>query len=85
MGRQRWIGLLLGDAGGVDSLQQTGKEREMFETLVVDRVAAVDTSVEGDAYIRAITDAVSRLSSSGGSYLVVSMSGQDYVAHELKL
>jgi N-methylhydantoinase A/oxoprolinase/acetone carboxylase beta subunit len=76
------IGIILTSERDIDSLQQTDKEREMFEALVGNRVAVIDSTLEGEAYIRGVTDAIASLSSAGASRLVVSFDGADYAERE---
>ena len=76
------IGIILTSDSAIDSLQQTDKEKEMFEALVGNRVAVIDPTLEGEAYIRGVTDAIASLSSAGASRLVVSFDGADYAQRE---
>ncbi len=76
------IGIILTSTAAIDTLQETDKEKEMFEALVGNRVAVIDTGLEGEAYIKGVTDAVASLSSAGASRLVVSFNGADYAQRE---
>lgn len=79
------IGLILSSADDVVALQETPKEAEMFEALVGSRVAVVDFALEGEAYTKAMTEAIAKLSSEGASRLVVSFSTDDYIEREASL
>ena len=76
------IGIILTSVAAIDTLQETDKEREMFEALVGNRVAVIDTGLEGEAYIKSVTDAIASLSSAGASRLVVSFDGANYAERE---
>jgi N-methylhydantoinase A len=76
------IGIILTSAADIDTLKETDKESEMFEALVGNRVAVIDPTLEGVAYIKSVTDAIASLSSTGASRLVVSFNGADYAERE---
>ena len=76
------LGLVMDTQQNVADLCCTAKETEMFTALVGDRVEQVDNTLSDDAYGHALAEAINRLSSQGANRIVVSFSGDDYLAKE---
>ena len=76
------LGLVLDVQQNAADLCSTDKETEMFAALVGDRVEQVDNTLSENAYGQALAEAINRLSSEGANRIVVSFSGDDYLARE---
>lgn len=71
------LGLIVDDAGATATLGAGPEQKDLLESLVADRVAAVDVSLDDAQLELAVTRGVSRLSSEGANRLVVSLSAAD--------
>ena len=76
------LGLVIDARQNVADLCGTAKETEMFAALVGNRVEQIDNTLSDDAYDHALAEAINRLSSEGANRIVVSFSGDDYLAKE---
>jgi len=79
------LGLITNTGGNVDTLSGSASERDLFTSLVDDRVGYIDTSLPEDelevAVIKTINDVVSR----GAVRVVISLMEDDFVAQEKQL
>ena len=78
------LGLLL-NGGDRSWCCDDDQQRALFDGLLGDRVAVLPADAEGEAFQRALTDAVNSLSASGASRIVVAYTGEDYAAQESAL
>jgi N-methylhydantoinase A/oxoprolinase/acetone carboxylase beta subunit len=76
------LGLVIDTQQNVSDLCTTDKQIEMFTALIGDRVEQIDNTLPEDAYGHALAEAINRLSSEGANRIVVSFSGDDYLAKE---
>lgn len=78
------LGLLLEHASATEQLQGTNAERQLFATLVKDRVAVIEESGDDDVYGKHIIDAVNQLLRAGTNRIVLALDGADHGERELR-
>ena len=78
------LGLILATETDLSRLQVTPEQKAMFGSLLGERTAVVDLTLQGDAYTQAVVEAINRLSSGGAQRIVVSFDTTDAKASEAR-
>lgn len=76
------LGLVIDANMSAGDLTAADKQAEMFEALVGPRIETIDNSLPEEEYNQALAEAINRLSAEGSNRIVVSFSGEDYLARE---
>jgi N-methylhydantoinase A len=78
------LGLILATETDLSRLQVTPEQKAMFGSLLGERTAVMDLTLQGDAYTQAVVEAINRLSSGGAQRIVVSFDTTDAKASEAR-
>lgn len=79
------LGLILGGSLSADAMQQDPQQRGLFSSLVGERIARLDATLEGEALEIAAIKAVNALSSGGANRIVVAYGGEVRDSGEVQL
>jgi N-methylhydantoinase A len=78
------LGLIIDEGIDMDEIRDTPEKKELFDTIVGERIEALNNGLEHDAYRGALVEAVNRLSSAGSNRIVVVCAGEDHRAEEAR-
>jgi N-methylhydantoinase A len=79
------LGLIVREGTDISTLTDNETKREMFETMVNDRIVEINPDLEGEELEANIVAKVNHLLSQGTNRLVISLNGKKLIEDEIKL
>jgi N-methylhydantoinase A len=78
------LGLIIDECIDIQKLRDTEQKNALFDTIVGERVEALNNRLDHEAYRSALVEAVNRLSSAGSNRIVVVCAGKDHHTEEAR-
>lgn len=79
------LGLVIDEHTSLEALCESGEQKELFASIVGNRVEKVDNTLGEEAFRQALAEGINRLSAAGSNRIVVACGGSDYHAEEARI